>query len=32
MISEDNLKECISAAKVSERKIGVFGYCDRIKE
>ena len=25
-------KQCISAAKVSERKIGVIGYCDRIKE
>ena len=25
-------KKCMSAAKVSERKVGVIGYCDRIKE
>ena len=25
-------KQCMSAAKVSERKVGVIGYCDRIKE
>ena len=25
-------KQCMSAAKVSERKISVIGYCDRIKE
>jgi hypothetical protein len=24
-------KQCMSVAKVSERKIGVFGYCDKIK-
>jgi len=25
-------KQCMSVAKVSERKVGVLGYCDRIKK
>jgi len=24
-------KQCLAAAKVVERRVGIFGYCDRIK-